>query len=204
MGSMKIPGISLGLSSWVCVFLGEKAKDVEIPHPQFWTPSMRFPLTMSCPQVFLQVTVKEETDTHLTPTLNIPHGIWEMLLWEVLIFIGHDLTQIASLFFFFLFKNNHFKMINDAWSHQSCFLRWNVEPLCMSGFVGGRAPNPSKTEFPILYRQLGLCSKKLTLGRKCAAEGDHIPCREGRLCSSYGREAKFFTSLGARTRELLG
>lgn len=62
--------------------------------------------------------------------------------------------------------------------------------LCMSGFVQGWAPN-SLRQFPILSRQLGYCSGKLSLlgGAVGAAERGpgFVPRREGRLRSSYRR-----------------
>ena len=66
--------------------------------------------------------------------------------------------------------------MSDAWSHQSCFLWWNVELLCMARLVGWCAPNSSH-RFPT---QLGLCSEELPLWGKWATGGAICPAgREG-------------------------
>lgn len=83
-------------------------------------------------QIVAGVLITEETDFLSGPgscqysvLSDVPHGIRKARFGEVLIFIGHDLTQAASLYVSPCppFKNNRFKMINDARSHRLRFLR---------------------------------------------------------------------------------
>lgn len=84
---------------------------------------------------------------------------------KTVIFIGHDLTQPASLFF--LFKNNHFKMINVCLKPPVLLPAVKCGTLCMSGFVGGCAPTSSKRQFPILYTVGSLFREAVPLEEMC-------------------------------------